>query len=118
MGVASIKVNGVEYCHKKLGHNVVVLDPAGQFVASRNFDTTTQEGGVAMGRFLDELPEDHIVLIATQETTGSQSVSPTKARVTRYLIRIGMTLSSDALQPCLLLEISIFAVFGYFVILS
>ncbi|CAB4026103.1 catenin alpha-2-like [Paramuricea clavata] len=70
MGVASIKVNGVEYCHKRLGHNVVVLDPAGQFVASRNFDTTTQEGGVAMGRFLDELPEDHIVLIATQDTTG------------------------------------------------
>ncbi|XP_028414979.1 catenin alpha-2-like [Dendronephthya gigantea] len=71
MGVASIKVNGVEYCHKRLGHNVVVLDPAGQFVASRNFDTTTQEGGVAMGRFLDDLPEDHIVLIATQETTGA-----------------------------------------------
>jgi hypothetical protein len=74
MGVASIKVNGVEYCHKKTGHNVVVLDPAGQFVASRNFDTTTQEGGVAMGRFLDELPEDHIVLIATQETTGRNIV--------------------------------------------
>ena len=74
MGVASIKVNGVEYCHKRLGHNVVVLDPAGQFVATRNFDTTTQEGGVAMGRFLDELPEDHIVLIATQETTGRQTL--------------------------------------------
>ena len=73
MGVASIKVNGVEYCHKRLGHNVVVLDPAGQFVATRNFDTT-QEGGVAMGRFLDELPEDHIVLIATQETTGRQTL--------------------------------------------
>lgn len=68
--MASIKVNGVEYCHKRLGHNVVVLDPAGQFVASRNFDTSTPEGGIAMGRFLDELPEDHVVLIATQETTG------------------------------------------------
>ena len=71
MGVASIKVNGVEYCHKRVGHNVVVLDPAGEFVASENFDTTAPEGGVAMGKFLDELPEDHIVLVATQETTGA-----------------------------------------------
>lgn len=71
MGVASIKVNGVEYCPKRIGHNVVVLDPAGQYVTSRNFDTTTREGGAAMGKFLDDLPEDHIVLIATQETTGA-----------------------------------------------
>ena len=74
MGVASIKVNGVEYCPKKLGHNVVVLDPAGHFVTSRSFDTTTREGGTAMGKFLDDLPEDHIVLIATQETTGKGKV--------------------------------------------
>ncbi|XP_020626915.1 catenin alpha-2-like [Orbicella faveolata] len=71
MGVASIKVNGVEHCPKKPGHNIVVLDPIGDVYAARNFNTNSGEGA-AMGQFLDELPEDHVVLVATQGLTSRE----------------------------------------------
>ena len=66
MGVSSIKVNGVEHCPRKPGHNVVVLDPIGDVYAVRNFNTNAGEGP-AMGQFFNQLPEDHVVLVATQE---------------------------------------------------
>lgn len=71
MGVSSIKVNGVEHCPRKVGHNVVVLDPVGEVVASKNFNTNAGEG-VAMGQFLNQLPEDHVVLVATQGINGRE----------------------------------------------
>lgn len=71
MGVASIKVNGVEHCPKKPGHNIVVLDPIGDIYAARNFNTNSGEGA-AMGQFLDDLPEDHVVLVATQGLTSRE----------------------------------------------
>ncbi|KAJ7385581.1 Catenin alpha-1 [Desmophyllum pertusum] len=71
MGVSSIKVNGVEHCPKKPGHNVVVLDPIGEVYATRNFNTNAGEGS-AMGQFLDQLPEDHVVLVASQGLTSRE----------------------------------------------
>ena len=71
MGVSSIKVNGVEHCPKKPGHNIVVLDPIGEVYAARNFNTNAGEG-TAMGQFLDQLPEDHVVLVATQGLTSKE----------------------------------------------
>ena len=71
MGVASIKVNGVEHCPQKPGHNVVVLDPTGEVYEAKNFNTNSGEGP-ALGKYLDNLPEDHVVLIATQGVTGRE----------------------------------------------
>ena len=71
MGVSSIKVNGVEHCPRKVGHNVVVLDPIGEVVAAKNFNTNAGEGP-AMKQFLDQLPEDHVVLVATQGVNGRE----------------------------------------------
>ena len=71
MGVSSIKVNGVEHCPRKVGHNVVVLDPIGDVVAAKNFNTNAGEGP-ALGQFLDQLPEDHVVLVATQGVNGRE----------------------------------------------
>lgn len=71
MGVSSIKINGVEHCPKKVGHNVVVLDPIGEVVAAKNFNTNSGEGP-AMKQFLDQLPEDHVVLVASQGVSGRE----------------------------------------------
>ena len=71
MGTASIKVNGVEHCPRKVGHNVVVLDPSGDVCAVKNFNTNAGEGP-ALGQFLDQLPEDHVVLVATQGVNGKE----------------------------------------------
>ena len=70
MGTASIRVNGQEYCPKKRGHNVVVLDPCGEVVAAKVFNTNSAYEARAMAQFLDGLPEDHVVLSATQDTTS------------------------------------------------
>lgn len=72
LGYCSIKVNGVERSSKTRGHNLVVLDDSGNFVTSRSFDTgdTSRDEGSAMARFLDGLPNERIVLIATQDTKG------------------------------------------------
>ena len=52
------------------GHNLVVLDDSGNFVTSASFDTgdASRDEGSAMARFLDGLPNERIVLIATQDT--------------------------------------------------
>lgn len=70
-GDSFIIVNGVDYCPHKRGHNVVVLNQCGKVVHQKAFDTTLYEEGVAMAKFLDSLPEEHVVLMAVQETTGS-----------------------------------------------
>ncbi|XP_066916590.1 catenin alpha-2-like [Clytia hemisphaerica] len=69
-GKPHIVVNGVDYCPHKRGHNVVVLDQCGNVVKQQAFDTTQHKEGVAMAKFLDEIPENHIALIAVQETGG------------------------------------------------
>lgn len=71
MGVSSIKINGVEHCPRKVGHNVVVLDLVGDVVAAKNFNTNSGEGP-AMKQFLDQLPEDHVVLVASQGISGRE----------------------------------------------
>ena len=72
LGYASIKVNGVERSSRMRGHNIVVLDDSGNFVTSRTFDTgdASKNEGSAMTRFLDGLPNERIVLIATQDSKG------------------------------------------------
>ena len=75
IGEASIKVNGVDYCPKKPGHNIVVLDPTGEVVVAKNFNTNAGQGA-AMGQFLDEIPEEHVVLIATQGVTSKEQGRP------------------------------------------
>ena len=77
IGEASIKVNGVDYCPKKPGHNIVVLDPTGEVVVAKNFNTNAGQGA-AMGQFLDEIPEEHVVLIATQGVTSKEQGRPFK----------------------------------------
>ena len=74
LGYCSIKVNGVERSMKHRGHNVVVLDDSGNFVTSKCFDTgdASKNEGVEMQRFLDGLPNERIVLFATQDTKGMQ----------------------------------------------
>ena len=72
-GEASIIVNGIECCPKKKGHNVVVLDEIGNIVGTRSFNTVEPSEGMAMAKFLDEIPEEHIALIAVQDTTGMVS---------------------------------------------
>ena len=69
-GEASIVVNGIECCPKRKGHNIVVLDEIGNVVATRSFNTTDPQEGMAMAKFLEEIPEEHIALIAVQDTTG------------------------------------------------
>ena len=67
---SSIMVNGIEYCPMKRGHNVVVLDQIGSVVSAHAFDTTEPAEGTRMSKFLDDIPADHVVLIAVQDTTG------------------------------------------------
>ena len=69
-GEASIIVNGIECCPKRKGHNIVVLDEIGNVVATRSFNTVDPQEGMAMAKFLDDIPEEHIALIAVQDTTG------------------------------------------------
>ena len=73
-GRSSIRVNGVERCPMQRGHNVVVLDSAGNFVMATHFDTAdpSKGEGVKMAKFLDTLPQERMVLIATQGTTGDK----------------------------------------------
>ena len=73
-GEASIVVNGIECCPKRKGHNVVVLDEIGNIVATRSFNTVEPSEGMAMAKFLEDIPEEHIALIAVQDTTGMKIV--------------------------------------------
>jgi hypothetical protein len=71
-GHCSIRVNGVDRSARVRGHNLVVLDDSGNFITSKSFDTgdTSKDEGSAMAKFLDNLPNERIVLIATQDTKG------------------------------------------------
>jgi len=71
-GRTSIKVNGIERSPLQRGHNVVVLDNAGNFIMATHFDTaeSSKGEGVKMARFIDNLPQERMVLMATQGTTG------------------------------------------------
>ncbi|XP_057306663.1 catenin alpha-2-like isoform X2 [Hydractinia symbiolongicarpus] len=69
-GIASIVVNGVEHCPKKQGHNVVVLDKVGDVISTKAFDTAEHREGAAMSKYLEDIPEDHVALIAVQGTSG------------------------------------------------
>ncbi|XP_031564401.1 catenin alpha-2-like [Actinia tenebrosa] len=71
LGRASILVNGTEYCPNKPGHNIVVLDPTGEIVHVKNFNTNAGQGP-DMAKFLEELPDDHVVLVATNNVTGKE----------------------------------------------
>lgn len=75
LGRASIVVNGMEYCPNKPGHNIVVLDPVGEMVEVKNFNTNAGEGP-EMARFLDSLPDDHVVLVASQDLNGKEQGIP------------------------------------------
>ena len=71
-GRTSIKVNGIERSPMQRGHNVVVLDSDRNFIMAANFDTAdpSKGEGVKMANFLQQLPQERIVLIGTQGTTG------------------------------------------------
>lgn len=71
-GRTSIKVNSIERSPMQRGHNVVVLDSDKNFIMAANFDTadSTKGEGVRMAKFLTQLPQERIVLIGTQGTTG------------------------------------------------
>lgn len=72
--ISSIKINTIERSPMGRGMNVVVLDDAGNFLLSKNFDTADPSHaineGKRMSRFLQELPEQRIVAIASLESVG------------------------------------------------
>ena len=43
----------------------------GVVVSSKSYDTTSHFAGVTLAKDLESLPENHIVLIAVQGSTGS-----------------------------------------------
>ena len=71
-GRTSIKVNGIERSPMMRGHNIVILDSDRNFIMAANFDTadSSKGEGVKMAKFLQQLPQERIVLIGTQGTTG------------------------------------------------
>lgn len=52
----------------------MVLDAIGDIMEVRSFDTEKASEGVAMARFLDDIPEGHIALVAVQDTTGEGGI--------------------------------------------
>ena len=76
--LASVKVNDIERSPMGRGMNVVVLDNAGNYLISKNFDTADPEHaiseGVRMSRFLNELPHDRIVCVASGENVGTMMI--------------------------------------------
>lgn len=76
--LASIKVNDIERSPMGRGMNVVVLDSAGNYLISKNFDTADPEHaiseGVRMSKFLNELPDDRIVCVASGENVGMMMI--------------------------------------------
>ena len=73
--ISSIKINSIERSPTGRGMNVVVLDKAGNYLLSKNFDTADPyhavNEGKRMARFLDGLPNEQIVAIASLESVGS-----------------------------------------------
>ena len=72
-GRTSIKVNGIERSPMLRGHNIVILDSDRNFIMAANFDTadSSKGEGEKMATFLQQLPQERIVLIGTQGSTGS-----------------------------------------------
>ena len=56
------------------GMNVVILDAAGNYLMSKNFDTVDPTRGRAegekMAQFLDDLPSERMVCVSSLEATG------------------------------------------------
>ena len=52
----------------------MVLDAIGDTVEVKSFDTEKVSEGVAMAKFLNDIPEEHIALIAVQDTSGESEV--------------------------------------------
>lgn len=74
---ASIKVNGIERCPMGRGMNIVLLDNAGNYLLSKNFDTADPQIGPSEGYkmklFLDNLPSGRIVCLSSLENVGKLS---------------------------------------------
>ena len=72
--IASIKINGIERSPMSRGMNIVILDAAGNYLMSRNFDTADPMRGRAegekMAQFLDDLPSERMVCVSSLEATG------------------------------------------------
>ena len=72
--IASIKINGIERSPMARGMNIVILDAAGNYLMSRNFDTADPSRGRAegekMAQFLDDLPSERMVCVSSLESTG------------------------------------------------
>ena len=73
-GIGSVKINTIERSLAGRGSNVVVLDKAGNYLASKTFDTCHPQHGAnegkRMGKFLQDLPVERIVAIATKDNCG------------------------------------------------
>ena len=76
-----------------------MLDQCGSTVKQQAFDTTQHKEGVAMAKFLEEVPEDHVVLMAVQGTTGVLAF-PSKM-ILRFIFN-SVKFSSDAIRLRLL----------------
>lgn len=73
--IASIKINGIERSPMARGMNVVILDAAGNYLMSKNFDTADPSRGRAEGKkmaqFLDDLPSERMVCVSSLEAPGN-----------------------------------------------
>ncbi|XP_031558986.1 uncharacterized protein LOC116295341 isoform X2 [Actinia tenebrosa] len=64
-----IQVNNVENCLNGRGHNIVVYNKFGVFQTNTSFDThDSSSSGQQMKKFLEELPNESIVLIAVWDS--------------------------------------------------
>lgn len=73
--IASIKINGIERSPMARGMNVVILDAAGNYLMSKNFNTSDPAQGRAegekMAHFLDDLPSERMVCVSSLESPGN-----------------------------------------------
>ena len=74
MRISSVKVNSIERSPMGRGMNVVILDSAGNYLMSKNFDTADPYHAIGegkrMSKFLDELPSERLVCVASLESVG------------------------------------------------
>ena len=74
------------------GMNVVILDAAGNYLMSKNFDTVDPTRGRAegekMAQFLDDLPSERMVCVSSLEATGNCSVL--------YVLKINLSFSNPS----------------------
>ncbi|KAL9983545.1 hypothetical protein ACROYT_G005733 [Oculina patagonica] len=76
-GHSVIEVNGIDYCKKSRGHNIVTVYPNGSIHASVGFDTMYLQGVADMKEFIDSLPDNLIVLIAVHDSTLPNTIQQT-----------------------------------------